>query len=100
MGWTPASAIGRLFDWQQSASEPLIPRWIFLRALGVICFSAFFSLIFQIRGLIGAAGILPAQSYLDTVARSLDPLTHLWYAPGLLWWSSGPVMLDAICWIG
>src|SRR5467141_5071018 len=100
MDWAPASAISWLFDWQHGASDRVIPRWLFLRALGVIYFSAFFSLIFQIRGLIGPTGILPAGSYLDTVARSLDPLTHLWYAPGLLWWSSGPVMLDAICWIG
>ena len=28
-------------------------RWIFLRALGAIFFSAFYSLFFQIRGLIG-----------------------------------------------
>jgi len=100
MEWLRLSAIRRLVDGQREPASDLIPRWCFLRALGVIYFSAFFSLIFQIRGLIGAAGILPAQSYLDTVARSLDPLPHLWYAPGLLWWSSGPVMLDAICWIG
>ena len=38
----------------------LWPRWIFLRCLGVIFFSAFYSLVFQIRGLIGPRGILPA----------------------------------------
>lgn len=35
-------------------------RWLFLRALGLIFFSAFYSLLFQIRGLIGPTGILPA----------------------------------------
>ena len=92
--------IGWLFDWQRGAADRLIPRWLFLRALGVIYFSAFFSLIFQIRGLIGPAGILPAGSYLQAVAQALSHGQRLWYAPTLLWWSSGPVMLSALCWAG
>src|ERR1700719_38717 len=47
----------------------LLPRWIFLRALGLIYFSAFYSLIFQIKGLIGPRGILPAAGYLSDVAN-------------------------------
>jgi hypothetical protein len=38
----------------------LWPRWLWLRALGLIFFSAFYALAFQIRGLIGPRGILPA----------------------------------------
>ena len=53
MNSAPASAIGWLFDSPRTGPSRLLPRWIFLRALGVIYFSAFFSLIFQIRGLIG-----------------------------------------------
>jgi len=100
MGWSPASAIGWLFDCRREASGRLIPRWLFLRALGLIYFSAFFSLIFQIRGLIGPAGILPAGSYLHAVAQSLGHWVRLWYAPTFLWWSSGPAMLSALCWVG
>ena len=37
-------------------------RWLFLRALGLIFLSAFYSLLFQIHGLIGARGVLPAVS--------------------------------------
>ena len=80
-------------------SDRLIPRWIFLRALGLIYFSAFFSLIFQIRGLIGPEGILPAGDYLDAVARQFGP-SRFWFAPTLLWFSSSNHMLMAICWIG
>jgi lipase maturation factor 1 len=100
MGWAPASAIWRLFDAQHGASDRLLPRWLFLRTLGLIYFSAFFSLIFQIRGLIGSAGVLPAESYLQAVARSLGPWARVWYAPTVLWWSSGSVMLGALCWVG
>jgi hypothetical protein len=77
----------------------LVPRWVFLRLLGGIYFSAFFSLVFQIRGLIGPKGILPADRYLPAVAQSLGHW-RFWYAPTLLWCSSGNAALDALCWVG
>ncbi len=76
-----------------------IARWIFLRALALIYFSAFFSLLFQVRGLIGPNGLLPANQYLPRVAHAFGPL-RFWYAPTLLWLSSGSHMLMAICWVG
>ena len=39
-------------------------RFVFLRALGLIFLSAFYSLAFQIYGLVGDRGILPADKYL------------------------------------
>jgi lipase maturation factor 1 len=89
------------FRWLfRGASDRLAPRWIFLRALGCIYFSAFFSLVFQIRGLIGPDGILPASEYLKAVAQSLGYSRGVWFAPTLLWFSSGAHMLIALCWIG
>ena len=88
------------FDSKSGPTDCLIPRWIFLRALGLIFFSAFYPLLFQIRGLIGPNGILPAQVYLDAVAQSNFAGVRNWFAPTLLWISSGPHMLLAICWIG
>ncbi len=99
MDWAPASAVRWLLDSEHGASDRLIPRWIFLRWLGFIYFSAFFSLIFQIRGLIGPEGILPAGDYLQAVAHSLGH-ARFWYAPTLLWFSSGSHMLVAICCVG
>ena len=95
-----SSAIRWLFDSEQGAVDRLVPRWLFLRALGGIYFSAFFSLVFQIRGLIGPQGILPANEYLQAVARSLGTTRGVWFAPTLLWISSGPDKLTALCWIG
>src|SRR5215471_18126612 len=100
MGSTFRSAILWLFDRRHGPSDRLIPRWLFLRALGVIYFSAFFSLIFQIHGLIGPAGVLPAGSYLQAVQQSLCPWQRVWYAPTLLWWSSSSFLLTALCWAG
>jgi lipase maturation factor len=71
----------------------LWPRWLFLRGLGLIFFSAFYSLLFQIRGLIGPEGILPAAPYLQEVARQLGARAY-WYAPTVYWLdSSGRAML-------
>ena len=62
----------------------LWPRWIWLRALGLIFLSAFYSLAFQITGLIGPLGILPAGEHLG---REFS-LQALWSAPTLFWISS------------
>jgi hypothetical protein len=99
MDWVRAALVW-LFDSEPGAVGRLIPRWIFLRTLGCIYFSAFFSLVFQIRGLIGREGILPANEYLLAVAGSLGYVRSLWFAPTLLWLSSGPNMLTALCWVG
>ncbi|HVI10376.1 MAG TPA: lipase maturation factor family protein [Candidatus Binatia bacterium] len=96
----PAQAIGWLFDSPRQAPGRLIPRWIFLRCLGLIYFSAFFSLKFQILGLIGPNGILPAGSYLQAVAQTLGGMERVWYAPTVLWWSSSSSALTALCWMG
>ncbi len=78
----------------------LLSRWLFLRALGLIYFSAFFSLVFQINGLIGPQGILPAGSYLERVATSLPGALRFWYAPSVLWLSTDTPLLLGLCWAG
>jgi hypothetical protein len=92
------SAFHSLFDSAQGATDRLIARWLFLRALGLIYFSAFLALVFQARGLIGTQGILPAAEYLDGAATL--GAARFWYVPTLLWISRGDHMLMAICWTG
>ena len=77
------------------AASYLWARWLFLRALGLIFFSAFYSLAFQIHGLIGPRGILPAGDYLGLIARGY-PGTRFWLAPTLLWLGSGDGALTAL----
>src|SRR5260370_8367959 len=96
---SPASVLRWLFDSEHGASGRLLPRWIFLRALGLIYYSVFFSLVFQIRGLIGPHGILPAGEYLQALAERFGHASY-WYAPTLLWLSSGSHMVTGICWAG
>jgi Lipase maturation factor len=98
-GWSPAFILRWLFDSERGASDGLLPRWLFLRALGLIYYSAFFSLVIQIRGLIGRHGILPAGDYLEALAERFGHAGY-WYAPTLLWLTSNSHMLTGICWAG
>jgi lipase maturation factor 1 len=77
----------------------LISRWLFLRSLGFIYFSVFYSLVFQIRGLLGPDGLLPAGMYLKQVAEYFGA-SRFWYTPTLLWFGSSDRALLALCWIG
>jgi hypothetical protein len=99
MGRNPGDILRWLFDSRHGPQGRLIPRWIFLRALAAIYFSAFYSLLFQINGLIGPDGVLPAQKYLIAIAGSLGA-SRYWYAPSLFWISASSAMLLAVTWVG
>jgi len=88
-----------LFESGRGSRNRFVPRWIFLRALAAFYFSAFFSLLFQIEGLIGPRGILPAERFLDAVHGQAG-LLRFWYAPTLFWLSSGSHMMMAVTWLG
>lgn len=87
-----------LFDSAHGARGHLIARWLFLRALGIVYFSAFFALLFQVKGLIGTHGILPADDLLEQARRA--GAFRFWYVPSLLWLSSSDHMLMALMWAG
>src|SRR5258706_12945214 len=99
MNLRPAYILRWLFDPDHGARDRFLPRWLFLRALGLIYFSAFLSLVFQIHGLIGSNGILPVSEYLRAVTNSVG-FARFWYAPTLLWFSSSNHALTVIVWTG
>jgi len=89
----------RWFDPRMGANTSLICRWIFLRALALIYFSAFYSLLFQIKGLIGPQGIEPAAHFMKAVAQYYGA-TRYWHAPSLFWIASSSSALMAVMGIG
>jgi hypothetical protein len=97
----PEGRSSLLVRWFSDPVTPTIfwPRWLFLRGLGLIFFSAFYSLYFQIEGLIGPNGILPATDYLKLV-HSAYPRLGYWYAPSLLWLGAGTAAMQALVWAG
>jgi hypothetical protein len=76
------------------------PRWLWLRALGLIFLSAFYSLAFQITGLNGPRGILPAGEYLGELRGAVGLAKGLWYAPTLFWLGSSDGALLGITLLG
>ena len=58
-----------LARWFAPGAPYVRARWLWLRALGLIFFSAFYSLLFQIHGLIGPNGILPAREFLPALRQ-------------------------------
>ena len=97
----PPSAI---FQWL-FASDPaqaprtLAARWLFLRALGLIFFSAFYSLVRQVNGLIGPDGLLPAQEYLQAIRR-VAGASRFWDVPTVFWLRSDSRALLLVAWVG
>ena len=102
----PAEPFGpllHLVDRDRGPADRLIPRWLFLRLLGGVYFSAFFALAFQVLGLVGSEGIQPASEFL----AAMRPLGSqaFWAAPSLLWWvHPTPAAVDhalvALVWTG
>ena len=95
----PIDVFRWLFDGHRGPQGRLIPRWIFLRALALIYFSAFYSLLFQIKGLIGPEGILPAGEFLRAAAEQVG-IARYYYVPSLYWISTSSAALMTITWIG
>jgi predicted DCC family thiol-disulfide oxidoreductase YuxK len=90
------SALTRFF-WGRDPepSSYLVSRWLFLRLLGLVYVIAFLSLRVQIIGLVGARGILPAQSYLEAVRSNFGSVGYRLF-PTLAWLSSSDVSLKLL----
>ncbi len=80
-------------------SESTLTAAIFVRVLGLVYVLAVGSLWWQVDGLIGSEGILPAADYLERVASRLGNAAT-WVAPTLLWLAPGDAMLHGLCALG
>jgi len=60
---------------------------LFPRLLGLTFFFAIGAFLFQIRGLIGEEGILPAQAFLSYVTMRFGK-KRFYYFPTVFWWSA------------
>lgn len=75
----------------------ILTRWLFLRLLGLVYLVAFGSLAFQILGLVGSSGILPAADYLTRVEASLPGAERFALVPTLAWLDAGDTFLQLLC---
>ena len=73
-----------------------LTQWIFLRALALIYAAAFLSLGLQVAGLIGSAGILPLERYLDAATRVFGA-ARFTALPTIFWANGSDDMLRGAC---
>ncbi len=66
------------------------------RGICLCSLAAFASLWWQVQGLVGPDGVLPAQLFLDAVAGSTGAERFYWL-PTLLWLDAGPLALHLLC---
>jgi hypothetical protein len=78
-----------------------LTRFLILRLLGFVYAFAFLSLALQVLPLVGHDGILPADRFLDAVARSLGSRGAGFLAlPSLFWLGVPDAALAALAWLG
>ena len=70
--------------------------WLFLRLLGIVYLTAFWSLGDQIQGLIGENGILPADRLLANTS-ALPGISRFLLLPTLAWANASDAALQALC---
>ncbi len=92
-----ASTVTQLL-WGRSTALPTyrVSTWIFLRLFALCALAAFTSLGWQIRGLIGARGILPAHSLLEALAPAMGA-ARWWRLPTLFWLGASDSALIGVC---
>ncbi|MEE8142462.1 MAG: lipase maturation factor family protein [Planctomycetota bacterium] len=73
-----------------------LTRWLFLRLLGFVYLIAFLSIWYQVEGLLGSNGILPAGEFLESVQQRLGTDSY-WRLPTLCWFNQSDAFLHALC---
>lgn len=73
-------------NFQKESSRTLLIQDLFIRALGVIYFIAFGSLLTQIKGLIGKNGILPIAESMPFIKQALAG--QIYKFPTLFWFNT------------
>lgn len=92
--------------WGDHVGRPThyLPRWLFLRALGIIYLIAIISLWTQLEGLTGSNGIQPANQLIQSIRQQADqrqigPMRY-WYVPTFCWLNASDAFLHAHCAVG
>ena len=87
------------FGTQIEPARFALTQWIFVRLLAAIYAIAFGSLSAQIKGLLGAHGILPAAEYLKAVGLEAGAL-RFYAVPTIFWINASDAALQGVCYVG
>ena len=97
------AAARRLKDFAAVGNDAtyLWPRWLVLRAVGVVYVIIFAGILDEGRALIGPNGILPVAHFCEMLTSIFpNAIERFIRAPSLFWISTSPQMLDTLAWSG
>ena len=88
-----------LFGRHPRRAEFNVTADLVIRGIALCGLFAFLSLWWQIDGLIGPQGVLPAADYFDALASAYGP-ERFWFLPTVFWFDASPAALHAVCALG
>lgn len=98
------SALRGIIDWLRGALEHDAAfrwtGWLLIRLIGFCFLWAFLALVFQMEGLIGPQGLLPADDYLTIMAQHFGIWQRWMLVPSLLWFGAGTTAIHWVAWGG
>jgi lipase maturation factor 1 len=87
--------------WGYGVGTCLWPRWIVLRAIGLLYLIIFGGIIHDGSALIGPKGITPLAGFFDALSKGpYGPIETFLRAPSLLWLGNGSVAIGILAWAG
>ena len=91
----------RVFSGLGSDATYLWPRWLLLRAVGLVFGLIFAGLLREGPALVGPGGLVPlGHVFARLSASASDPFTAFLHAPGLFWLGSGATAIAVVSWAG
>lgn len=79
----------------------LWPRWLLLRAIGLVFVLIFFDLLRDAPGLVGSTGVTPVTEFCAKVGALFPSgLERLLRAPSVFWLGTGDGLIQAVAWMG
>ena len=78
-----------------------LTRFVILRLLGLVYLTAFLVAAHQIVPLVGHDGLLPADTFLQRVAKHFGSVQSGFKSlPSLFWWKLSDELLQGVAWVG
>lgn len=94
--WAPV----REFAGADGRATYLLPRWIVLRAVGLVFIIVFAGILTEGPALIGPGGLAPVGGFLAQMAKLFPGGAAFWHAPSLFWLGQGLAAIKGVAWAG
>jgi hypothetical protein len=99
-GWL-AAAWQNAREFSGGGATMLWPRWIVLRAVGVVYLFVFAGILREGQALVGPRGIAPLAEFFAALHRAFPfPPEALVRAPSLFWFGTGATAITVLTWVG